>query len=502
MQPNQRSAAMALVLALFVSACGSRLDQDQVAVFAGQGTGSVGGSVTQDDGTGTQVPVGEAQTGEVTTQPGGAGSGGGSAEATGQSSAGSSGEADGGGNTGGDSSGAGEGDAGSAKDTRSAPAGGNGGATDVGVTGDTITVYNVADLTGAVPGLFRDAKEATQAYFAYFTATEGTVYGRQIQFVSRDTGLSSNGNRSAYLDACQQAFAAVGSMSAFEEGAADPLSCGLPDLRNIPTSKALQQLPNSLGTDALTPGRVPLSEWTYYKEKFPDAISQAGYVFLENTTTAYQTGQNRAATEKVGYVWKEVVPVAVSETNYARVATTLKNSQIQLVAFQGAYQQAVRLVEAMRQQDYAPKALALQSNTYVPELLETCQGACDDYVSLAQTGALVEEIDSNPELQTYAEWLRRINPNAQPTGLGMYSWGAAKLFVKALKEIGPEPTRAKLLEYLQGVSGYEGGGLFPPQDIGSQVPTDCIVMLDIEDNQFVRAESGTDYRCRSEPGRT
>ena len=501
MQPNQRRAAVVLLFALFASACGSRLDRDQVAVFAGQGTGSVGGSVTQDDGTGTQVPVEESVVGEVTTQHGGTDAAGGASEAAAGSVGGTGQDGGDGGSAGGESSGA-DGGQGTTRDTRAAPPGGNGGATDVGVTGDTITIYNVADLTGAVPGLFRDAKEATQAYIAHFTATEGTVYGRRIQFVSRDTGLSSNGNRSAYLDACEQAFAAVGSMSAFEEGAAEPLSCGLPDLRNIPTSKALQQRSNSLGTDALRVGRVPLSEWTYYKETFPGAISKAAYVFLENTTTSYQTGQNRAATEKIGYVWKEVVPVAVSETNYARIATTLKNSQIELVAFQGAYQQAVRLVEAMQQQDYAPKALALQSNTYVPELLETCQGACDEYVSLAQTGALVEEIEGNPELQTYAEWLKRINPNAQPTGLGMYSWGAAKLFVQALKAIGPEPTRASLLEYLRGVSGYDGGGLFPPQDIGSQVPTDCIIMLDIEDNRFVRAEPGDDYRCRTEPGRT
>jgi hypothetical protein len=58
----------------------------------------------------------------------------------------------------------------------------------VGVTESEIVVYQVADLTGAVPGLFEDTLKATQAYFAYFGATEGTVYGRQIRLVSRDTG--------------------------------------------------------------------------------------------------------------------------------------------------------------------------------------------------------------------------------------------------------------------------------------------------------------------------
>lgn len=155
----------------------------------------------------------------------------------------------------------------------------------------------------------------------------------------------------------------------------------------------------------------------------------------------------------------------------------------------------------MDQQGYAPQALALQSNIYTPDLIATCGERCEDYVSVAQTGALIEEIDSNPELQTYAEWLARINPRARPTGLGMYSWSAAKLFVESLKAIGPEPTREKLLDHLGTVTAYEGGGLIPPQNVASQQPTDCIIILDIEGGQFVRAEGGDGYRCRDAPGK-
>ena len=508
-----RGMATLAVVALLATGCGSRLSEDEVALYAGgaaAGDGAVAGSVTQqlegaDDPVTGATEQGPAEAAAGSTGATGTASGTGTTSTTGSTGAGSAdaqaGDTDGAADDGGGQR-ADTDQGGARTDTRAAPPGGNGGATDVGVTADSITIFNVADLTGAVPGLFQDAKEATQAYVAYFAATEGTVYGRSLKFVSRDTQLSSNGNRAAYLDACDQAFAAVGSMSAFEEGAVEPIEgCGIPDLRNIRTSKALQGSRFSFGADALRTGEVPLSEWSYYKETFPDAITNAGYVYLENQTTTYGTTQNRQATEKIGYRWNANIPVAVAETNYARVVNELKSKDIQLVAFQGAYQQAARLASAMAQQDYAPKVFALQANNYTPDLIETCGQACEDFVSVSQTGALLEEMDGNPELQTYAEWLARVNPRARPTGLGMYSWSAAKLFVQALKEIGPELTRAKLLEYLGTITDYEGGGLIPPQDVASQQPTDCIIILDIDGGQFVRVEPGDGYRCRPAPGK-
>ncbi|HEY3240069.1 MAG TPA: hypothetical protein VGL92_10930, partial [Acidimicrobiia bacterium] len=53
------------------------------------------------------------------------------------------------------------------------PAGGNGGATDVGVTADTITMGNVSDLGGPVPGLFQGGPYGTQAYFNYINSQGG-----------------------------------------------------------------------------------------------------------------------------------------------------------------------------------------------------------------------------------------------------------------------------------------------------------------------------------------
>ncbi len=520
---TSRWIVLAAVGSLVLTACGSRLTEDEIAVYAGSGgqggvaaPGSAGGSGTgagtAGGGAGGAVDASGGSTGGDGAQAGAAGGTGGDAGAgaagagagAGDASGGGDGEAAGadgsGGQTGdgGEFGGGGQGGGGrTSADTRAAPAGGNGGATDVGVTEDRVLIYNVADLTGAVPGLFRDAYEGTLAYIQYFTATEGTVYGRQVQLESRDTQLSAQGNRSAYLDACENAFAVVGSTSAFEEGAAEPLQgCGMPDLRNVPTSNALQKLPNVFGLQAFRPGDYSKAEWEYYKQQFPDAITNAAFVWLENQTTNYQVGiYIKGTSQQLGYTWNKQIQVAVAETNYARIVTELKDADIQFVAFQGAYQQASRLAQSMQQQNYAPQVFALQQNIYTPDLIETCGQACEPFVMVAQNASLLEEMQSNPELQLYAEWLARVNPRARPTGMGMYSWAAAKLFVQALKDIGPEPTRAKLLEYLKGVDGYDANGLIPPQHVGTQQAAGCIVMLDIDGGKFKRIAPPQGYRC-------
>lgn len=504
-----RLTALAALSAVVLTACGSRLGADEISFHAAAEAGAAGGDGAVDEGApGGPPSVDQSMPGATSSGPGltegpvssDAGPAPGSAPEAGQP-----GQAGPAGPTAPGAEAPQQGDPGTAEgpstDTRAAPPGGNGGVTDTGVTEDRILIYNVSDLTGAVPGLFRDALDGTLAYLQYFAATEGTVYGRQIVLESRDSQLSSQGNRAAYLDACTNAFAAVGSMSAFEEGATEPIqNCSFADLRNTPTSRALQELDNSIGAFALRPGDISLAEWQYYAERFPDAIRNAGFVWLENQTTNYQVGLYLSGTKELGYSWNKQIRVALAETNYARIVNELQSADIQLVAFQGAYQQAARLAESMQQQGYTPQVFALQSNTYTPDLVTTCGRACDPFVMVAQTGSLLEEIDRTPELQLYAEWLARVNPRARPTGTGMYSWAATKLFVESLKAIGPDVTRAALLEHLGGVTGYDANGLIPPQDIAGQSAAGCVVMLDIEEGQFVRVAPAEGFLCRAGKG--
>jgi Periplasmic binding protein len=91
-----------------------------------------------------------------------------------------------------------------------AGSGSGAGATDVGVTDDAITIGVIADLTGVVPGLFKAAPDAVQAYAAMVNEAGG-IHGRELVVEVYDTGTNDNGNRLAYEEACGQVFASVGS---------------------------------------------------------------------------------------------------------------------------------------------------------------------------------------------------------------------------------------------------------------------------------------------------
>ena len=199
-------------LTLALAACGSQLDPDEVAAVSGQD-----GGVAQD---GTRARRGRLRRrrrrrrrrrtaapppsgGGTTSGSGGGTDGGGVTEGTGQNSA-----------TGG-------GKGGSCDGFKNGP----------GITDSTITIGNSSDISGPVPGLFEQSQEAVKAYVAYFNATSD-ICGRKLELKAYDSRTDAAADQQSYTKACDETFAMIGSMSAFDSGGSSTAEgCGLPDLR-------------------------------------------------------------------------------------------------------------------------------------------------------------------------------------------------------------------------------------------------------------------------------
>ncbi|TAM80768.1 MAG: hypothetical protein EPN43_14630, partial [Jatrophihabitans sp.] len=235
-------ALVAVSACVVLAACGSQVPPNKF--FGAQG--SLAGNnrraeaATVLDGTG-----GGGSASAATPSPG--------AGSTGTTSPGGSGGAGVGGAAAGGGSGGGSRPAGSGGAAGSCAGFQNG----TGVTDSTITIANVSDLTGPVPGLFRSAQAAVTAYVAYFNATS-SICGRKLKVLNLDSATSESGDQQADTTACGSAFAQIGSMGAFDAGgAATAAACGIPDIRAASTETARYKSPTSFGAYSLAVPEVP-----------------------------------------------------------------------------------------------------------------------------------------------------------------------------------------------------------------------------------------------------
>ena len=216
---TRRSPFVALAIAAVLTAtgCGARVSDSLRQQAADQALGRGGSGTSAQGGSGTSAQ-GDGSTGGGTTGGTTAGTTGGSTGllgTTGGTTAGTTGGTTGGttaGSTGG-TTGATTG--GTTGGTTGSP-GNNGGTTDVGVTATSITVGNIADASGPVPGLFKGAIVGTQAYFAMINS-QGGVNGRQIKVDFGDSQLDCGQNKALTQARIDKVFAFVGSFSLYDD---------------------------------------------------------------------------------------------------------------------------------------------------------------------------------------------------------------------------------------------------------------------------------------------
>ncbi|WP_435744640.1 ABC transporter substrate-binding protein [Nocardioides sp. SYSU DS0663] len=482
----RRAAALAVLAACpaVLAGCGSQVDPATVAQVSALGAepgleGTVGGApATGADGT--------------TTTTGGAVAGTGSSGAGGPAGSTVPGSDPGAGTPGGSPS-AGGGSAGSPPAADPAKQGDcRGFENQVGVTDKTITVANVSDISGPVPGVFQAAHDGSQAFAAYFNATSD-LCGRSLEVLTLDSRADSGANQVAYARACDEAFASVGSMSVFDDGgAATSEGCGLPDLHALSVSQDVYECSTCFGTAAVTPTLQPAAMPQYLRKTHGGAADAVGVLYINVGTVPLAAQRLAEAWGKAGLGVDYVKPIDVAEFNYAPYVQQLKDQGIELVTYVGPYQHTIRLQEAMRQQGYEPKAFiqdqTIYDQTYVEEAGEVGEGT-----TVYTTTALLDDMD-NPEVALYRGWLEQVRPGAIPTIYGAYAWSATRLFVEQASRLGGRLTRASMVDALGGVRNWTGKGLHSPQQVGSKRSGDCVRVIELRGGRWKQVSAG-DYVC-------
>jgi hypothetical protein len=101
-----------------------------------------------------------------------------------------------------------------------------------------------------------------------------------------------------------------------------------------------------------------------------------------------------------------------------------------------------------------------------------------------------------PEVDTFLTWLDKVSPGANADLFTVYGWASAELFVQALKDAGPQATRAGLMASLQKIDKFDANGLLAPAGPASKTPPTCYVMAQIHSGKVERVDTPpATYRC-------
>ncbi len=286
-------AALTSAAVLLLAACGSQLEPADVASAGGGagsgglagdgGVGGVGGEAGTDPGAvpdGGSVPGGDggAPAAGAGGDPGTAGGGAGAA-AGGGGAASPQGTTQGSGKN----SATGGAKAGSCTGLKN----------QTGITADSITLGNAADISGPVPGLFEASQDAVKAYVAYFNAS-GDLCGRKLKLKSYDSRSDSGANQTAYADACESTFAMVGSMSAFDSGGSGTAAqCGLPDIRSAAVTADRAGCKTCFGAQSTNAPEFQNAVPEFVKKNHPAAAKKAAMLYV-NAGAASENGKIQA----------------------------------------------------------------------------------------------------------------------------------------------------------------------------------------------------------------
>ena len=360
---------------------------------------------------------------------------------------------------------------------------GEGSAT-VGVTDSTITIGNVATISGPLPGLFQGAPNGVKAYVDYVNA-KGGVNGRTIELVDGDDALNCNQNAKLTEEMIDEAFALVGSFSVFD-------SCGAKvidehrDVPNVsyPLSQPAGALDNTFSPQPAPPG-FRTGAFQYFKDEL--GVTKLGTV-VGQATAAELVDWQLGAAETVGLEVVHRRAAGTTESDFTSDVIRMRQAGADYLWLGSLnVENIARIINTAAQQRWKPKVID-SIPAYDAKFLQLVDPAASEgmYLPLPYAMFLGEDREAVPAVDTFLTQLEKVAPGSKPDLFALFGWTSAELFVTALEEAGEDPTRESLLDALKGVGEFDASGLLPAADVGAKKAPECWLLAQVRGGKFVR----------------
>ncbi len=366
------------------------------------------------------------------------------------------------------------------------------GATDQGVTDTDITISTIQDISGPRPGLFQGNKDAIDAFAAYCNSLGG-VLGRKLKLNDLDSALF--GHRDKTVEACGSAFAIVGQAAALDSaGAQAGVDCHIPDIpaftAEAPHAGAInvvQPLPNPINSLAVGMQR-------YLANKNPKKVKHAAMLFVDLSVTQVTARKRMEGYAKVGYHYDYQQSIAIAELNWGPEIEAFRSRNIGVFDVVSDLTNLVGLEKALRTQNVIGAIGESDQSGYDQGFIDSAGPAGEGTYVIATTVPF-EEARTSREMRLFLEWLHKTRADATPTALGVQGWSAGLLFATALKTLGSDVTRAKLMDALHTIHQWDGHGIHAPSDPGAGKASGCFAALRVKGGKFVREFPDKGFSC-------
>lgn len=361
-----------------------------------------------------------------------------------------------------------------------------------GITDSEITLANISDISGPVPGIFQAAQDGVKAFTAYFNAT-ADICGRKLKLLPLDTRSEASGDQQAYTQACTDAFAVIGSMSSQDQGgAATAAGCGVPDIRAISTTPQRISCGSCFSTYSVSVDKIAASQPAYWKKAEPSASQHVAIFYVDVEAARVNAEAFAQGFERGGMNVDLVQGIGTTEFNYTPFVQQMKDEDIDFVMYFGPFQFTIKLQQAMAQQSFDPAVFLQDPTIYDTDYVEQANGVGDgSYVY-----STVELFDNTkiPEMALYRSYLEQVAPGSTPNYYGLYAWSAARLFAEEATRLGGKLSRATLVAALKQVKNWTSNGIHAPMAVGAKTTSPCLKIFQLGGSTWKQVSSG-DFLC-------
>ena len=354
-----------------------------------------------------------------------------------------------------------------------------------GVTPTSITIGQIADISQPVPGLFKSAQVALQAYAAYING-QGGVYGRKLIVDSRDTAFNPATIQSEAQDISAHDFAFVGNYTLFDVAAKPAIDAAKIPNVGTPIGDALGSDPNTWSPVPSGNNMAALGPFEYFKQKFPDAMQNIGVIYAAATPSAQEAYTVlQQVTAHLGMKITYARGFQANETTFDSDVLKMKDAGVKFVWFDGPDNYTATLNREFAQQNFKP--ISYMTAGYGSNLVKLGGPAVEGvYLPLQTALFLGQDATAVPVVKTFDKYMTQIDPTDSIASWGATSWAAAALFVQALKNAGQNPTRASLETALNKITSFNADGLIATSNPAANVPGGCWLLAQVKNGQVTR----------------